>query len=100
MDSPKDSAPGRVFGERLAEKFPPIPESSPLPGPLRVDTESAVRNKTSDSALARTDGQTAEEAAYSQRSVLRSLPGMVAFDAQFDDQSLIMSSCSLDPIGR
>ena len=100
MDSPKDSAPGRVFGERLAEKFPPIPESSPLPGPLRVDTESAVRNKTSDSALARTDGQTAEEAAYSQRSVLRSLPGMVAFGAQFDDQSLIMSSCSLDPIGR
>ncbi|KAJ5418917.1 uncharacterized protein N7487_002467 [Penicillium crustosum] len=77
MDSPKDSAPGRVFGERLAEKFPPIPESSPLPGPLRVDTESAVRNKTSDSALARTDGQTAEEAAYSQRSVLRSLPAWI-----------------------
>ncbi|KAJ5420951.1 hypothetical protein N7465_003470 [Penicillium sp. CMV-2018d] len=77
MDSPKDSAPGRVFGERLAEKFPPIPESSPLPGPLSVDTESAVRNKISDSALSRTDGQTAEETAYSQRSVLRSLPAWV-----------------------
>lgn len=100
MDSPKDSAPGRVFGERLAEKFPPIPESSPLPGPLSVDTESAVRNKTSDSALARTDGQTAEETAYSQRSVLRSLPGMIALEARFDDQSLIKSSCSLDPVGR
>lgn len=100
MDSPKDSAPGRVFGERLAEKFPPIPESSPLPGPLTVDTESAVRNKTSDSALARTNGQTAEETAYSQRSVLRSLPGMAAFEARSDDQSLMASPFSLDPVGR
>lgn len=100
MDSPKDSAPGRVFGERLAEKFPPIPESSPLPGPLTVDTESAVRNKTSDSALARTNGQTAEETAYAQRSVLRSLPGMAAFEARSDDQSLMACPFSLDPVGR
>lgn len=76
MDSPKDSATGRAFDGRLAEKFPPIAESLPLPGPNNVDTESAVSNKTSDSALVRTDGQTAEETAYSQRSVLRSLPGM------------------------
>ncbi|KAK4861473.1 hypothetical protein LT330_003508 [Penicillium expansum] len=77
MDSPRDSAPGRIFGERLAEKIPPIPESSPLPGPLSVDTESAVRNKTSDPALARTDGQTTEEIAHSQRFALRSLPAWI-----------------------
>lgn len=81
MESPKDSTPGRIFGEKLAEKFPPIPESSPLPDQLSVDTESAVRNKTSDPALARTDGQTAEEIAHSERSALRSLPGMVPFKA-------------------
>ncbi|CAG7946443.1 unnamed protein product [Penicillium nalgiovense] len=77
MDSPKDSASGRVFGEKLAEKFPTIPESSPLPDRLTVDTESAVRNKTSDQSIARTDGQTAEEIAYSQRSALRSLPAWI-----------------------
>ncbi|KGO74003.1 hypothetical protein PITC_062510 [Penicillium italicum] len=77
MDSPKDCAPGRIFGERLAEKFPPIPESSPLPGPLNADTESAIHNKTSDASLGRTDGHTAEEIAYSQRSALRSLPAWI-----------------------
>lgn len=92
MDSPRDSAPGRIFGERLAEKIPPIPESSPLPGPLSVDTESAVRNKTSDPALARTDGQTTEEIAHSQRFALRSLPGMIPFKARPNDHSLIARS--------
>ncbi|KAG0154983.1 hypothetical protein PDIDSM_556 [Penicillium digitatum] len=77
MDSPQDSAPGRIFGERLVEKFPPIPESSPLPGPLSGETESTVRSPTSDPALARTAGQTAEEIAYSQRFALRSLPAWI-----------------------
>lgn len=100
MDSPKDSASGRVFGEKLAEKFPTIPESSPLPDRLTVDTESAVRNKTSDQSIARTDGQTAEEIAYSQRSALRSLPGMVPYKARFEGHSLITCLYSLDSVGR
>ncbi|KAJ5826869.1 hypothetical protein N7447_003632 [Penicillium robsamsonii] len=76
MDSSKDSASGRVFSEKLAEKIPTIPESS-LPNQLSIDTHSAVRNKTSDSTLSRTDGQTAEEIAYSQHSALRSLPAWI-----------------------
>ncbi|CAG8907996.1 unnamed protein product [Penicillium egyptiacum] len=74
MDSPKDSASGRIFGEKPAEKFP---DSTPVSGQLSVDTESAVRNKTSNSALSRTDGQTAEEITYSQGSALRSLPAWI-----------------------
>jgi hypothetical protein len=87
MDTPKDSASGRVFGEK-PDKFP-TPESSP--DQLNVDTESAVRNKTSDQSLVRIDGQTAEEITYSQRSALRTLPGMVPFKARFECQSLIES---------
>lgn len=99
MDSPKDSASGRVFGEKPAEKFPTIPESTPLPDQLSVDTESAVRNKTSDQSLARTDGQTEEELTYSQRSALRTLPGMVPSKARLEGQSLITSLYSVDSIG-
>ena len=86
MDNPNESTSGRVFGEKPAEKFPTIPESSPLPDKLSVDTGSAVHNKTSDQSLARADGQTAEEITYSQRSALRTLPGMVPFKAHFEGQ--------------
>jgi hypothetical protein len=79
MDSSKDSAAGRIFGERLADKIPaPIPEISNHPGQLSVDTEAAVRNSSNPSpALARPDTRTIEELTYAQRSTLRSLPGMV-----------------------
>jgi len=80
MDSSKDSATGRIFSERLADKIPaPIPETSPAaPDHLTVDIQSAVRNGASSPspALARTDGQTIEEITYSQRFALRTLPGM------------------------
>ncbi|OQE40844.1 hypothetical protein PENCOP_c005G01480 [Penicillium coprophilum] len=86
MDSSRDGATGRVFGEKLADKIPTIPESSPLPGQLSVDTHSAVRNKTSDSTLSRSDGQTAEEIAHSQHSALRSLPAWIrSVDEPEDD---------------
>jgi hypothetical protein len=78
MDSFKGGAAGRIFGERLADKIPaPIPETSTIPAHLSVDTESAVRDASNQSsALARTDGQTIEDLPYSQRSALRSLPGI------------------------
>jgi hypothetical protein len=75
MDS-KDSAAGRIFGERLADKIPaPIPETATVPSHLSVDTESAVRSASIPSP-ARTDVQTIENLPYSQRSPLRSLPGI------------------------
>ncbi|KAJ5950546.1 uncharacterized protein N7479_008959 [Penicillium vulpinum] len=74
MDSSTNSSTGRIFDERLAEKIPTIPEASPLPNQLTVDTKSAVRNKTSDSSLARANGHTTEELANSQHFPLRSLP--------------------------
>lgn len=78
MDSSKDSAAGRIFGERLADKIPaPIPETSAiLPGQLNVDTEAANRNASSPSpGLARTRSPRTEELSYSQRLALRTVPG-------------------------
>jgi hypothetical protein len=73
-----DSATGRIFSEKLAEKIPrAVPETStPIPGHLIIDTDSAVRNGGDPpTTSARIDGQTAEKVAHSQRSALRTLPG-------------------------
>lgn len=78
MDSSKDSAAGRIFGEKLTDKIPaPIPETSAiLPGQLSVDTEAANRNSLSPSpGLTRTRSQRTEELRYSQRLALRTVPG-------------------------
>lgn len=81
-----DSATGRIFNERLAEKIPPaIPETSaPIPGHLIIDTDSAVRNAGDPPTTpARVDGQTAEELANSQRFALRTLPGKLLLNTWF-----------------
>ncbi|KAJ6158159.1 hypothetical protein N7485_010985 [Penicillium canescens] len=75
-----DSATGRIFSERLAEKIPrAIPETStPIPGHLIINTDSAVRNGGDPPTTpARINGQTAEEAAHSQRFALRTLPAWI-----------------------
>ncbi|KAJ5793843.1 hypothetical protein N7457_000442 [Penicillium paradoxum] len=79
MDSSRDSAGGRIFGERLAEKIPaPIPETSVLPTHLSIDTDSTVRSSSSDPALPRIEeSQAADGTAYTQRSTLRSLPAWI-----------------------
>lgn len=95
MDSPKDSAAARIFGEKLADKIPaPIPETSVIPpGQLSVDTGAAVRNSSSPSpGLARTRSQRTEELAYSQRFALRTVPGksdLFCFWAIFTDYVLL-----------
>jgi hypothetical protein len=77
MNSSKEGAAGRTSNERLAEKIPaPIPESSVLPTNPTVDTESAVRNGTSDPALASAESQAVDGLTYSQ-AASRTLPGMV-----------------------
>ncbi|CAG8943615.1 unnamed protein product [Penicillium salamii] len=79
MDSSKDSAAGRIFSERLADKIPaPIPETPAVPNNLSVDTGAAIRTSYNPSpALARPNGQTADEVTYSHRSPLRTLPAWV-----------------------
>lgn len=100
MDSSQDNAAGRIFGERLAEKIPsPIPETS-VPTQLSIDTESTIRNSTSDPALSRTNGQTVDGTAYSQRFALRSLPGMVPSKAGSHNSTLTIDFYSMDQVGR
>lgn len=101
MDSSKDSAAERIFGERLIEKIPaPIPETSVPPTHLSVDTESAIRNSASNSTLARTDSQAVDGSAYSQGSALRTLPGKLSCKACIYNHSLTMYLNSLDSVGR
>ncbi|KAJ5561629.1 hypothetical protein N7461_000390 [Penicillium sp. DV-2018c] len=76
MDSSKESATGRIFNEKLAEKIPaPIPESSVPPTDPPVNTGSALRNGTSDPALT-SAGETVDGLAYSQAAP-RTLPAWI-----------------------
>lgn len=79
MDSSRDSAAGRIFNERLADKIPaPIPETTTAPTQLSVDTEAAAPNASNPPpALARPDAQKIEELTYTQRFASRTLPGIV-----------------------
>ncbi|KAJ5771307.1 uncharacterized protein N7511_003358 [Penicillium nucicola] len=75
-----DSATGRIFGERLAEKIPPaIPETSvPTLGHLSIDTGAAVPNGVDPIPTpARVDTQAAEELAHLQRFTVRTLPSWI-----------------------
>ncbi|KAJ5361420.1 hypothetical protein N7541_002264 [Penicillium brevicompactum] len=87
MESSRDSAAGRIFNERLADKIPaPIPETTTAPTQLSIDTEAAAPNASNPPpALARPDAQKIEELTYTQRFASRTLPAWIRSVEETDD---------------
>jgi hypothetical protein len=92
-----DSATGRIFNERLAEKIPPaIPETSaPIPGHLIIDTDSAVRNGDPPTTPARQQKNSLTRSASLCELCLVSFCSILG-----SDHLLTMGLSSLDSICR